>query len=100
MQVFVLVAGLLLLGGKFIAYLLTHSNTILTDALESIINVVAGAFALYSLYLSSKPKDEDHPYGHGKVENLSAVIEALLIVGASAWIIVTPCYLLMMSMIS
>ncbi|MFN8285850.1 MAG: cation diffusion facilitator family transporter [Chitinophagales bacterium] len=88
MQVLVLLAGLLLLGSKFIAYLLTHSNTILTDALESIINVVAGAFALYSLYLSSKPKDEDHPYGHGKVEFISAGFEGTLIVVAGFLIII------------
>lgn len=88
MQLFVLVAGALLLGAKFIAYLLTHSITILTDALESIINVVAGAFALYSLYLSSKPRDEDHPYGHGKVEFISAGFEGTLIVVAGALIII------------
>jgi cation diffusion facilitator family transporter len=69
----------LLLAAKFAGYLITHSNTILTDALESIINVVAGAFALYSLYLSSKPKDLDHPYGHGKVEFISAGFEGILI---------------------
>jgi divalent metal cation (Fe/Co/Zn/Cd) transporter len=51
---------------KFTAYYFTHSNTILTDALEAIVNIVAGAFALYSLLVSAKPKDTDHPYGHGK----------------------------------
>ncbi|MFN8298631.1 MAG: cation diffusion facilitator family transporter [Chitinophagales bacterium] len=86
-QLIALVAGLLLLAAKFVAYLLTHSNTILTDALESIINVVAGAFALYSLYLSSKPKDFDHPYGHGKVEFISAGFEGILIIIAGILII-------------
>ena len=56
-QFLVLSIGILLMLGKFIAYLITHSNAILTDALESIINVVAGCFGLYSLLLASKPKD-------------------------------------------
>lgn len=86
-QIFAVAAGFVLLAAKFGAYLLTHSNTILTDALESIINVVAGAFALYSLYLSSKPKDTDHPYGHGKVEFLSAGLEGILILIAGLLII-------------
>ncbi len=87
-QLFAVIAGALLLGAKFAAYFLTHSNTILTDALESIINVVAGAFALYSLYLSSKPKDLDHPYGHGNVEFISAGFEGILIAIAGVSIII------------
>lgn len=86
-QLVAVVIGMLLLGAKFTAYFLTHSNTILTDALESIINVAAGMFALYSLYLSSKPKDDDHPYGHGKVEFLSAGFEGVLIIIAGVIII-------------
>jgi cation diffusion facilitator family transporter len=72
---------------KFTAYLFTHSNAILTDALESIVNVVAGAFALYSLILASWPKDENHPYGHGKIEFISASIEGILITIAGVLII-------------
>ena len=87
-QLFAVIAGFALLLAKFAAYFLTHSNTILTDALESIINVVAGFFALYSLYLSSKPKDIDHPYGHGKVEFISAGFEVILIALAGGVIIV------------
>lgn len=86
-QLFAVIAGAVLLLAKFGAYFLTHSNTILTDALESIINVIAGVFALYSLYLSSKPKDKDHPYGHGKVEFISAGLEGILIIVAGAGII-------------
>lgn len=78
-QLTALCIGVLLLIAKFIAYQVTHSNTILTDALESIINVVAGCFALYSLYLSALPKDENHPYGHGKVEFIAAGFEGILI---------------------
>ncbi len=72
---------------KLIAYYLTHSLAILTDALESIVNVVAGVIGLYSLYIAAKPSDEDHPYGHGKAEFVSAAIEGTLIVAAGAIII-------------
>jgi cation diffusion facilitator family transporter len=96
-QLVVVLIGVVLLAAKFAAYLITHSNTILTDALESIINVVAGVFALYSLYLSYKPRDEDHPYGHGKVEFIAAGFEGilialagLLIVGKSAFAFFHP----------
>ena len=70
---------------KFFAYYLTNSNAILTDALESIINMVAGIFALFSIYFSSLPRDENHPYGHGKIEFISAGFEGglILIAGLS-----------------
>ena len=64
---------------KIIAWYLTSSVAILTDALESIVNVVAGLIGVYSLYVSAKPRDNDHPYGHGKVEFISAAIEGTLI---------------------
>jgi cation diffusion facilitator family transporter len=75
------VAGIsiVLLAVKFIAYYFTHSVAILTDALESIVNVVAGFIGLYSLYVAAKPKDKDHPYGHGKAEFISAAVEGTLI---------------------
>ncbi|HLG39894.1 MAG TPA: cation diffusion facilitator family transporter [Chitinophagaceae bacterium] len=75
------VAGIsiLLLAVKFIAYYFTNSVAILTDALESIVNVAAGFIGLYSLYVSAKPRDRDHPYGHGKAEFLSAAVEGTLI---------------------
>src|SRR5690606_30840022 len=67
------------MGAKFVAYSITHSNAILTDALESIVNVMASSFAFYSIYLASMPRDENHPYGHGKVEFFSALLEGGLI---------------------
>ena len=91
-QLFAVVIGILLLAVKFGAYFYTHSNTIFTDALESIVNVLTGCFALYSLHLSSKPKDFDHPYGHGKVEFISAGLEGILIVLAGTGIIVKSCF--------
>ena len=87
LQSWVLVAGVLLMAIKFVAWQLTHSSTILSDALESIVNVVAGAFALYSLHLAAKPRDREHPYGHGKVEFISAGIEGGLVVLAGGLII-------------
>ncbi len=86
-QRWVLLAGGIILIAKFIAFWITNSNAILTDALESIINVLAGSFALFSLIFSSKPRDRDHPYGHGKVEFLSAALEGSLIVLAGLAII-------------
>lgn len=69
------------------AYYFTHSLAILTDALESIVNVVAGFVGLYSLYVAAKPRDLDHPYGHGKAEFVSAAVEGTLIVAAGLLII-------------
>ncbi|MEO6167487.1 MAG: cation diffusion facilitator family transporter [Chitinophagales bacterium] len=86
-QTWVVIIGMLLLAAKFIAYLLTHSNAILTDALESIVNVVAGGIGLYSLHLSAKPRDADHPYGHGKIEFISASIEGAMVLFAGLIII-------------
>lgn len=77
-----------LLITKLLAYFLTHSVAILTDALESIVNVAAGFLGLYSLSLSAKPRDADHPYGHGKIEFISAAIEGILIMVASVLIVV------------
>ena len=79
--------GALLMLAKFLAYFMTHSVSILTDALESIVNVAAGAIGLFALYTSMKPADRDHPYGHGKVELISSSIEGTMIVAAGVMII-------------
>ena len=76
-----------LFAAKIIAYYATHSVAILTDALESIVNVVAGVIGVYSLYIAAKPKDEEHPYGHGKAEFVSAAIEGTMIMVAGAFIV-------------
>ncbi|MDQ6756584.1 MAG: cation diffusion facilitator family transporter [Bacteroidota bacterium] len=72
---------------KMLAWYLTNSVAILTDALESTVNVVAGLIGVYSLFISAKPKDEDHPYGHGKVEFISAAVEGTLITVAGILVI-------------
>ena len=86
-QKWITVLSIVLFISKVIAYYLTHSLAILTDALESIVNVVAGGIGLYSLYVAAKPKDEDHPYGHGKAEFVSAAVEGTLIVAAGVLIL-------------
>lgn len=75
-------------GIKFVAYFITHSLVILSDALESIINVVASAFAWYSIYLSNKPRDTKHPYGHGKIEFFSIGFEGAMILIAGFGILI------------
>jgi len=79
--------AILLFIVKTIAYYLTQSVAILTDTLESIVNVIAGFIGLYSLYVASKPRDLDHPYGHGKAEFLSAAVEGAMVLMASLIII-------------
>ncbi len=87
LQAWVLAAGIGIMAIKFLAWRLTHSNTILSDALESIVNVTAGSFALYSLWLAAEPRDKEHPYGHGKVEFISAGFEGGLVILAGGVII-------------
>lgn len=82
-----LVVSLLITCAKFFAYFTTYSVAILSDALESIINVVAGVFACYSIYLASKPRDVNHPYGHGKVEFFSIGFEGGMITIAGCLIL-------------
>ena len=80
--------SVVLLAAKYWAYLLTGSTAILSDALESIVNVVAALFALSALDLAGRPADRNHPYGHGKVEFLSAGIEGGMILVAAVVIAV------------
>ncbi len=72
-------ASLALMGLKWLAYALTHSAAILSDALESLVNVVSSALVMGAIWLSSRPRDQDHPYGHGKVEYFSAGFEGALV---------------------
>lgn len=78
-----LAVSVVLMAAKFYAYRLTGSSAILSDALESIINVVASSFALGSVILSAIPPDETHPYGHGKIEYFSAGFEGAFIMLAA-----------------
>jgi cation diffusion facilitator family transporter len=79
LQKIVVTVAVVLFIIKIAAWWLTGSVAILTDALESTVNVVAGFISLYSLFVAAKPKDAEHPYGHGKAEFVSAAVEGTLI---------------------
>lgn len=79
----VLAIGVLLGALKFYAYLVTHSNAILGDALESLVNIMASSFALVSVVYAARPRDTNHPYGHGKIEFFAAGFEGGLIIFAA-----------------
>ena len=70
-----LVLGSLILGAKFLAYSWTGSTAVLSDALESIVNVIAAAFLIGSVLFAGLPADRNHPYGHGKIEFFAAAFE-------------------------
>jgi cation diffusion facilitator family transporter len=90
-----LVVGTVLMGVKFYGWHLTGSTAVFSDALESVVNIVAAGFALWVVSIAGRPADRDHPYGHGKLEYFSAVFEGGLITiaaviilyeGVAAWI--------------
>jgi cation diffusion facilitator family transporter len=74
---------------KTVAYLLTGSVGLLSDAAESVVNLVAAVIALIALTVAARPADDSHHYGHGKAEYFSAGIEGLMIFVAAAFIIVS-----------
>lgn len=73
---------------KLVAGLLSGSVSILSEAIHSSMDLIAAVIAFFSVRVSDNPPDSRHPYGHGKIENISGVIEALLIFIAAVWIIV------------
>lgn len=84
---FSLIIGLFVFIGKIIAYLITDSSAIFSDAAESVIHVLATLMVVYSIYLSNKPPDKSHFYGHGNIEYFSAGVEGFLIIIAALAII-------------
>ena len=82
-----LVVGALICAGKFGVFALTGSAAVFSDAMESVVNIVAAALLVYSLVVSARPADRDHPYGHGKVEFFSAGAEGTLIAVAALLIL-------------
>lgn len=82
-------AGVAILALKFGAYALTGSVGILSDAAESVVNVVAANVALVSLVVAVRPPDPGHPYGHAKAEYVSGATEGALIFLAGVWILAT-----------
>lgn len=81
------VAGVAILIAKLVAWQLTGSSAVMSDALESIVNVMAAVFALIAVRIASRPRDDDHPYGHGKTEHLSAAFEGGLVLLAALLIV-------------
>ena len=86
-QKWIAAVGIILFIGKLVAWKLTNSDAVFSDAMESIVNVISAFLGLSALYLAAKPKDENHPYGHGKVEFVTSAIEGSLISIAGVMII-------------
>src|SRR3989344_9446207 len=82
-----IVAATVILTVKFLAYRISGSAALMSDALESVVNVVAALFALGAIVFAGQPADREHPYGHGKMEFFSAVFEGGLISLAAALIL-------------
>ncbi|MDR7614537.1 MAG: cation diffusion facilitator family transporter [Armatimonadota bacterium] len=78
-----------ILGLKAAAYLLTGSVAFLSDAAESVVNVVAANIALVALAVAARPPDAGHPYGHGKAEYISGATEGALVAVTGAWVVIT-----------
>lgn len=77
----------LLIIMKIMVGIFTGSVSIISEAIHSAIDLVAAVIAFFAVKISGTPADDRHPFGHGKVENVSGVIEALLIFAAAAWIV-------------
>jgi len=86
-QYIVTVLSILIFLLKVVAYLMTHSLSVLSDTLESVVNILGALIGSYSLFIAAKPKDKDHPYGHGKAEFISAAFQGSLIIGVGCLII-------------
>ncbi len=79
--------GIAIFGIKLGAYFMSGSIALLSDALESIVNIAASLLMFYSVYVSGMPADEDHQYGHQKVENISSMAEGFLIIIAVIFVV-------------
>jgi cation diffusion facilitator family transporter len=82
-----LFGGIAVLSIKLLAFLLSNSVALLSDALESIVNIGASGLMLFSVYVSEKPADESHDYGHQKIEDISSMVEGIFIIAAALLII-------------
>ncbi len=82
-----ILSNTILICGKLVVGILSGSVSIISEAIHSTMDLLAAIIAFFSVKVSDTPPDKDHPYGHGKVENISGVIEAVLIFIASGWII-------------
>jgi cation diffusion facilitator family transporter len=81
-----IVAGCVILGMKYYAFVVSQSAALKSDAIENVVNVVAAVFALGAIVFADKPADREHPYGHGKIEHFSAAFEGGMISLAAVFI--------------
>ena len=81
------IAAVFLTGFKLFVGLLTGSLGILSEALHSGLDLIAAVLTFFAVRIADKPPDDDHHYGHGKVENLSALIETMLLAVTCIWIV-------------
>jgi cation diffusion facilitator family transporter len=81
--------GVVILFIKLIAYFVSNSVALLSDALESIVNIAASGLMLFSVWLSEKPADDSHNYGHQKIEEISCMLEGIFIIAAALLIVST-----------
>lgn len=84
-----LIAAILIFGIKLVAYFISNSVALLSDALESIVNITASGLMFFSVCISIREPDSDHKYGHQKIEDISSMIEAILILAAALLIVAT-----------
>src|SRR5512139_230687 len=82
-----ILGGIVVLLVKMLAYFVSNSVALLSDALESIVNIAASALMLFSVWVSGKPADESHNYGHQKIEDISCMLEGIFIVAAALLIV-------------
>ena len=88
----VFILSILIFIVKIAAFVITKSDSIFSDAIESIANILASGFGLFGVYYSKRPKDITHPYGHGKIEYLAAGFEGALILFAAITILFKATY--------
>jgi cation diffusion facilitator family transporter len=85
----VMIGDIIVFGVKLFAYIISNSVALLSDALESIVNIVASGLMLFAIHVSEKPPDHNHDYGHQKIEEISRMLEGLLVIAASFLIVFT-----------
>lgn len=83
------IGGVIIFLIKLLAYFVSNSVALLSDALESIVNILASGLMLFSVWVSEKPADDSHNYGHQKIEDISSMLEGIFIVIAALLIVYT-----------
>lgn len=85
--VIAMVGGVAIFGVKLLAYFISNSVALLSDALESIVNIAASGLMFFSVHVSERPADDGHNYGHQKIEDISSMLEGFFIVVAAFLIV-------------